>query len=46
MKAETTTLTTGLEIERALYYSSFSLADCQEGIAAFLEKREARVQHR
>jgi enoyl-CoA hydratase len=31
----------GLEIERASYYSSFSFPDCQEGIAAFLEKRPA-----
>ncbi|KAH9860604.1 hypothetical protein J1614_011935, partial [Plenodomus biglobosus] len=44
--AETTTLNAGLEIERALYYSSFSLADCQEGVAAFLEKRSANFQHR
>lgn len=44
--ADTTTLTAGLEIERALYYSSFSLSDCREGIAAFLEKRPATFQHR
>ncbi|CAO2649037.1 Nn.00g099860.m01.CDS01 [Neocucurbitaria sp. VM-36] len=44
--AEATTLDAGLEIERALYYSSFSLADCREGIAAFLEKRPASFQHR
>ncbi|KAJ6265180.1 ClpP/crotonase-like domain-containing protein [Bipolaris maydis] len=36
----------GLEIERALYYSSFSLEDCREGVAAFKEKRKATVQHR
>ncbi|KAF1846732.1 ClpP/crotonase [Cucurbitaria berberidis CBS 394.84] len=41
-----TTLHAGLQIERALYYSSFSLEDCQEGIAAFLEKRPAKFQHR
>jgi enoyl-CoA hydratase len=45
-KAETTTLKAGLEIERALYYSSFSLADCREGVSAFREKRKASVQHR
>ncbi|PSN65396.1 enoyl-CoA hydratase [Corynespora cassiicola Philippines] len=44
--AETTTLNAGLDIERALYYSSFSLGDCQEGIVAFLEKRPARFEHR
>lgn len=43
--AETTTLQTGLEIERALYYSSFSLDDCREGVAAFREKRKAEFQH-
>ncbi|KAF2280967.1 enoyl-CoA hydratase [Westerdykella ornata] len=43
--AEATTLDAGLQIERALYYSSFSLADCQEGVAAFLEKRVANFQH-
>jgi enoyl-CoA hydratase len=44
-EAEATTLNAGLEIERALYYSSFSLADCQEGVAAFLEKRAPNFQH-
>lgn len=43
--AESTTLKAGLDIERALYYNSFSLADFQEGVAAFLEKRPAKVQH-
>ncbi|KAH7402163.1 ClpP/crotonase-like domain-containing protein [Phaeosphaeria sp. MPI-PUGE-AT-0046c] len=46
LAAETTTLGAGLEIERALYYSSFSLADCCEGVAAFIEKRPASVQNR
>ncbi|USP74105.1 hypothetical protein yc1106_01379 [Curvularia clavata] len=45
LAAETTTLKTGLEIERALYYSSFSLEDCREGVAAFREKRKAKFQH-
>ncbi|KAF1977973.1 enoyl-CoA hydratase [Bimuria novae-zelandiae CBS 107.79] len=43
--AETATLPGGLEIERALYYSSFSLADCKEGIAAFLQKRSPHFIH-
>ncbi|EOA92097.1 hypothetical protein ACJQWK_04265 [Exserohilum turcicum] len=46
LAAETTTLKAGLEIERALYYSSFSLEDCREGVTAFKEKRKANVQHR
>lgn len=45
-EAEATSLNAGLEIERALYYSSFSFDDCQEGIAAFLEKRTPNFQHR
>lgn len=44
--AETSTLKAGLEIERALYYSSFSLADCREGVAAFLETRSPNFEHR
>ncbi|KAF2474851.1 enoyl-CoA hydratase [Lindgomyces ingoldianus] len=44
--AEATTLNAGLEIEKALYYSSFSLEDCKEGIAAFLQKRTPNFQHR
>ncbi|KAF2645840.1 enoyl-CoA hydratase [Massarina eburnea CBS 473.64] len=44
--AETTTFDAGLDIERALYYSSFSLADCEEGIAAFLQKRSPNFQHK
>ncbi|KAJ4350105.1 uncharacterized protein N0V89_008726 [Didymosphaeria variabile] len=43
--AEKTTLEAGLEIERALYYSSFSLEDCKEGIAAFLQKRPPGFVH-
>ncbi|KAH8689765.1 enoyl-CoA hydratase [Phaeosphaeriaceae sp. PMI808] len=44
--AETTTLNAGLEYESALYYSSFALADCREGIAAFLQKRAPCFEHR
>ncbi|KAF2112840.1 enoyl-CoA hydratase/isomerase [Lophiotrema nucula] len=44
--AEATVLNAGLEIERALYYSSFSLHDCAEGIAAFLQKRAPNFEHR
>lgn len=39
-------LSAGLEVEKALYYSSFGLADCEEGIAAFLQKRGPRFEHR
>lgn len=33
-------------MERALYYSAFSLADFGEGVAAFLQKRPAAFEHR
>ena len=36
----------GLEIERAMYYSAFGLADFKESTSAFLEKRNAKVKHR
>jgi enoyl-CoA hydratase len=44
--AETTTLDAGLALERALYYSTFSLEDCREGVDAFLSKRSPQFQHR
>ncbi|KAF2255208.1 enoyl-CoA hydratase [Trematosphaeria pertusa] len=44
--AEATALNAGLEMERALYYSAFSLADFGEGVAAFLQKRPAAFEHR
>ncbi len=36
----------GLRAERALYYSTFALADFREGTSAFLEKRVAKFSHR
>jgi enoyl-CoA hydratase/carnithine racemase len=44
--AEQTDLGAGLKLERALYYSSFSLRDRTEGMAAFLEKRKPDFEHR
>jgi enoyl-CoA hydratase len=38
--AENTDLDSGMVMEKALYYSTFSYADCKEGISAFLEKRK------
>jgi hypothetical protein len=35
-----------MKIERALYYSSFSLRDRTEGMAEFLEKRQPVFEHR
>lgn len=45
LKAESTHLDAGLVHEKALYYSTFSTHDCQEGLAAFLEKREPVFEH-
>jgi len=38
--AEHTSLDVGLQLERSLYYSSFSLEDRTEGMKAFIEKRQ------
>lgn len=43
--AEQADLDTGLKLERALYYSSFSLRDRTEGMSAFLEKRKPVFEH-
>lgn len=43
--AESTHLDAGLVQEKALYYSTFSMHDCQEGLGAFLEKREPVFEH-
>jgi len=39
-------LAEGVRVERQLFYSGFALADQKEGMAAFVEKREARFEHR
>ena len=38
-------LTTGLQMERQLFYQLFATADKHEGMAAFLEKRSAQFTH-
>jgi enoyl-CoA hydratase len=38
-------LTTGLQMERQLFYQLFATADKQEGMAAFMEKRPAQFTH-
>lgn len=43
--AEQTSLNAGLEVEKALYYTSFSYGDCKEGMSAFLEKRAPTFRH-
>jgi len=34
-----------MAMEKALYYSTFGLDDCKEGISAFLEKRAPKFAH-
>jgi enoyl-CoA hydratase len=41
-----TTLAEGLRLERTLFYSLFATEDQKEGMAAFLEKREAQFRDR
>lgn len=43
-RAYETTLTEGLNYERAVFYSLFATEDQKEGMAAFQEKREAQVR--
>ncbi len=40
-----THLDAGMALEKTLYYSTFSLGDCREGISAFLEKRSPKFKH-
>jgi enoyl-CoA hydratase/carnithine racemase len=40
------TLQEGLRFERRLFHALFATADQKEGMAAFLEKREARFTHK
>ncbi|KAK5659039.1 hypothetical protein OQA88_1126 [Cercophora sp. LCS_1] len=45
LTSEDVHLTSGLAVEKTLYYSTFSFKDFEEGQAAFLEKRKARFTH-
>ena len=45
LTAENMNLEGGMAIEKTLYYSTFDLADCREGITAFLEKRAPEYRH-
>lgn len=41
-----TTLTQGIQFERRTFHALFSTHDQKEGMAAFVEKREAKFEHR
>jgi enoyl-CoA hydratase len=45
LAAENAPLDGGMALEKALYYSTFDLSDCKEGISAFLEKRAPVFRH-
>lgn len=45
-RAYETTLSEGINYERAVFYSLFATEDQKEGMAAFQEKREAQVRDR
>ena len=45
-RAYETTLSEGVRFERRLFHSMFATADQKEGMAAFVEKRKAKFEHR
>ena len=45
-RAEETTLSEGLLFEKRLFHSLFASEDQKEGMAAFLEKRQAQFRDR
>ena len=45
-RAYETTLAEGVRFERRLFHSMFATADQKEGMAAFVEKRRAKFEHR
>ena len=45
-RAYETTLAEGVRFERRLFHSMFATADQKEGMAAFIDKRKAKFEHR
>jgi enoyl-CoA hydratase len=45
-RAYETTLAEGIRFERRVFHSMFALQDQKEGMAAFVEKRPAKFEHR
>ena len=45
-RAYETTLSEGVRFERRVFHSMFATADQKEGMAAFIEKRKAKFEHR
>jgi enoyl-CoA hydratase len=45
-RAYESTLAEGILFERRVFHSMFATADQKEGMAAFVEKRKAKFEHR
>ncbi len=45
-RAYETTLAEGIRFERRVFHSMFAMADQKEGMAAFVEKRKPRFEHK
>ena len=45
-RAYETTLSEGVRFERRIFHSTFATEDQKEGMAAFVEKRQASFKHR
>ena len=45
-RAFETTLAKGVRFERRLFHSMFATADQKEGMAAFVDKRKPKFEHR
>jgi len=45
-RAYETSLAEGIRFERRVFHSQFAVADQKEGMAAFIEKRKPKFEHR
>ena len=45
-RAYETSLSEGVRFERRVFHSQFAVADQKEGMAAFIEKRKAKFEHK
>lgn len=45
LTADSSTLGMGMAHEKTLYYATFDVQDCHEGLKAFIEKRDPVFKH-